>query len=432
MKELILLFVALLSISFNISAQQGWFEQTSGTNNDINSVCFVNSDTGWAAGGNYFGPGEILKTVDGGENWEPQLNGSINPLKSVCFVDKNTGWVVGGNNSDDGGTILKTTNGGEDWIFQIDNDTSFTLNSVCFIDDSTGWASGHGTDLGWWDFYGIILKTTDGGENWTIQLNLPQYWFYSIYFADENNGWITWGGWYTGGILKTTNGGDDWFDCCSVIGLRSIFFINKNDGWAAGYSSGYYNSYGIIIRTTDGGKNWTSQLNGSYSILYSVYFTDQNNGWVVGSEIINTTDGGENWTSQTSWGHLLNSVYFTNRSTGWAVGYNGVILKTTNAGITFIEEEEIEETPTSYFLSQNYPNPFNPSTKIKYSVPKFSRVIIIMFDILGKEIEILVNEQKPAGDYELTWNAANLPSGVYFYQIKTGEFIQTKKMILLK
>jgi hypothetical protein len=88
--------------------------------------------------------------------------------------------------------------------------------------------------------------------------------------------------------------------------------------------------------------------------------------------------------------------------------------------------------PVIFNLDQNFPNPFNPATTIRYSIPKVSKVQIKVFDVLGKEIRILVNEEKPAGTYELTWNAANLPSGVYFYQIKAGEFTGTKKMILLK
>ena len=94
-------------------------------------------------------------------------------------------------------------------------------------------------------------------------------------------------------------------------------------------------------------------------------------------------------------------------------------------------EDEIS-LPISYRLFQNYPNPFNPSTKIKYTIPQTSQVQIRIFDVLGNEIKTLINEEKPAGTYELTWNAANLPSGVYFYQLKAGEFIQTKKMLLSK
>ena len=95
-------------------------------------------------------------------------------------------------------------------------------------------------------------------------------------------------------------------------------------------------------------------------------------------------------------------------------------------------EEDLSVYPTEYALSQNYPNPFNPSTKIKYSVPKLSFVTIKIYDVLGSEVATLVNEEKPVGTYELNWNAANLPSGVYFYQLKAGFFVETKKMILLK
>jgi hypothetical protein len=88
--------------------------------------------------------------------------------------------------------------------------------------------------------------------------------------------------------------------------------------------------------------------------------------------------------------------------------------------------------PGGILLSRNYPNPFNPSTRIDYSIGSRQFVTIKIFDLLGREIATLVNEEKPAGIYELTWNAAGLPSGVYFYQLRAGSFIQTKKMILLR
>jgi len=88
--------------------------------------------------------------------------------------------------------------------------------------------------------------------------------------------------------------------------------------------------------------------------------------------------------------------------------------------------------PLVFSLEQNFPNPFNPDTKFQYSIPQPGYVIIKIFDLLGKEIETFVNEEKSAGTYELTWNAENLPSGVYIYQLRAGDFIQTKKMILLK
>jgi hypothetical protein len=94
--------------------------------------------------------------------------------------------------------------------------------------------------------------------------------------------------------------------------------------------------------------------------------------------------------------------------------------------------KEINDLPKEFTLSQNYPNPFNPSTNIKFTIPKASLVGIKVYNKLGQEIETLVNEEKRAGTYKLTWNAVNLPSGVYFYRLQAGSFIETKKMVLLK
>ncbi|MBK9097729.1 MAG: T9SS type A sorting domain-containing protein [bacterium] len=99
-------------------------------------------------------------------------------------------------------------------------------------------------------------------------------------------------------------------------------------------------------------------------------------------------------------------------------------------GIVGVENEET--LPTEFALEQNYPNPFNPNTTFRYSIPKQSKVVIKLFDILGNEIATLLDEEKSVGTYELMWNAQNLSSGIYFYQLKAGEFTQTRKMLLLK
>ena len=88
--------------------------------------------------------------------------------------------------------------------------------------------------------------------------------------------------------------------------------------------------------------------------------------------------------------------------------------------------------PTDFVLEQNYPNPFNPSTSIKYGVAVKSHIVMKVFNALGSEVAILINEEKPAGSYEVELDAANLPSGIYFYRLQTGDFIETKKMMLLK
>ena len=134
---------------------------------------------------------------------------------------------------------------------------------------------------------------------------------------------------------------------------------------------------------------------------------------------------------------------------GFAVGSGGLILKYEGDTITNQTEEDEIIQPNNFILHQNYPNPFNPSTKIKFTIPTSplnpspyqgegnrERLITLkVYDVLGSEIATLVNEESATGGpaiYEIEFDASSLPSGIYFYQLRTGNFIDTKKMILLK
>jgi TctA family transporter len=88
--------------------------------------------------------------------------------------------------------------------------------------------------------------------------------------------------------------------------------------------------------------------------------------------------------------------------------------------------------PTEYSLQQNYPNPFNPSTTIRYSLPQSGQVKLIVYDVLGRQVATLIDEKQNAGVFAITFNAARLTSGVYFYRLNIGTFTQTKKMLMLK
>jgi hypothetical protein len=109
------------------------------------------------------------------------------------------------------------------------------------------------------------------------------------------------------------------------------------------------------------------------------------------------------------------------------IGFWYVYQETT---ITDVEEEET--IPTVFKLEQNYPNPFNPSTKIKFAVPEKSNVLIKVYDILGSEVATLVNEEIDAGWYENNFNAVGLSSGVYLFRMEAGNYVSTKKMIMLR
>jgi hypothetical protein len=121
-----------------------------------------------------------------------------------------------------------------------------------------------------------------------------------------------------------------------------------------------------------------------------------------------------------------------------ADGEDGIYIIQNDLLVGISEESNLY--PSSFLLAQNYPNPFNPSTKIKYSISQSSNVVIKVFDMLGNEIETLVDEEKQTGTYEVTWYAEKLTSGVYFYQLKAVDpktssgqvFVETKKMVLLR
>ena len=99
---------------------------------------------------------------------------------------------------------------------------------------------------------------------------------------------------------------------------------------------------------------------------------------------------------------------------------------------SIVSVEDPQEVPAEFSLHQNYPNPFNPSTTINYQIPTAGIVSLKVYDVLGREVANLVNEEKPAGTYNITFNAGNFASGVYFYRLKAGNFVSTKKLVLMK
>ena len=127
-------------------------------------------------------------------------------------------------------------------------------------------------------------------------------------------------------------------------------------------------------------------------------------------------------------------IFFINRGEppNFSSGFFPVLKQMANYAHLITDIKNTEQLPIEISLLQNSPNPFNPSTSIQYAISSRQFVKLTVYDLLGREIETLVNEEKPSGTYEITWYAENLPSGVYFYQLKAGSFIETKKMLLLK
>jgi photosystem II stability/assembly factor-like uncharacterized protein len=410
-----------------------WNRIRQGYLNTLNSIYMLNEEIGWVVGDG----GIILKTTNGGDNWMKADSLTNKNLRDVWFISDSIGWVVG-----DSGSSYKTSNGGMAWETepQFEN---IDINSIFFVNNNKGWVAGSN---------GSIYYTTNSGNSWTIQNTNTTNELISIFFTDENNGWCIKGGYLP--LLKTTNSGNFWE---SVIGpslVYSIYFADSNSGCAVGWATVYpgYLDFGQVYRTTDSGISWQHYPYGyGYEWGYrffDVHLLDSNRGWIFGrilttwghreGIIAYTTDGGENLIFQrSSTANPLLSSSFIGESKIWVVGENGTILKNDSVNIITNKNGIKTEVISNYFLSQNYPNPFNPSTKIKFEIPDQNRndnaiVTLKIYDILGREIATLVNEEKPAGEYEVEFDGSNLTSGVYFYQLKAGSFVETRKMVLIK
>ncbi|MGC8581794.1 MAG: WD40/YVTN/BNR-like repeat-containing protein [Thermoplasmata archaeon] len=266
------------------------------SNNQLRSVYFVNSTTGWAVGDN----GMALKSTDGGNTWHIiNLNTRVN-LRSVYFTSPSTGWIVGFN-----GTILYSQNSGKDWVFL--NVTHTDLNDVLFISQSKGFIVGNN---------GIILETNNGYTFKQVysptieQLN-------TIFFVNDTDGWVA-GGMDT--ILHTTDGGNTWTEVYNGTGLiYSIFFANPLDGYTAGNA-------GMVLYTKNGGISWNSVWLHIFNPMHSIYFLTPDYGWVIGydSQVAFTTDGGISWNFSVNFEGLdglnINDIFFLNSNQGYIVG----------------------------------------------------------------------------------------------------------------
>jgi photosystem II stability/assembly factor-like uncharacterized protein len=413
----ICLALAIVLLCHLASAQ--WVQQNSGTTKNLYDVSFTDAKTGTVVGES----GTILRTSDRGSTWTNQQVTS-KTLRGVSFTDAIHGTVVG-----DSGTIFRTTNGGANWAPQSSGTTK-SLSSVSFTDTMTGAAVGES---------GTILRTTDGGVTWMSQSSGTAAWLADVCFTDARIGTAV----GDTVILRTTNGGTTW-TCQANLGwdLRGVSFTNAMTGMVVGGVN--LTSSPDIIRTTDGGNSWSrigegqTGWNFMISAPNGVCFTDENVGTVVGSSghgwlgvIMHTTNGGTSWAEQAPTTKVLSSVCFTDEKNGTVVGAGGIILRTTNGGVTGVIDKS-NGIPLSFRLKQNYPNPFNPSTTIKFELPKSSIVKLRVFDILGRQVSVLVNERKDAGVHELKFDGSNLSSGVYFYRLQVGDFVQTKKLVILK
>ncbi len=173
--------------------------------------------------------------------------------------------------------------------------------------------------------------------------------------------------------------------------------------------------------------NVKAALSSSDTNVVNVDFNYQSFGTIDPGQIKNSAGGSNVYTQNNPDSIKFNVDIFSNGILYWS----DTITVKIHLNVNDVEDVA-SGFPTEFAFEQNYPNPFNPSTKIKYSIQENSFVNLKVFDVLGREVAILVNEQQKAGYYEVNFNASYLKSGVYFYKINAGSFVETKKMVLLK
>jgi photosystem II stability/assembly factor-like uncharacterized protein len=372
--------------------------------------------------------GVISKTTDGGLTWSSTHAATMYSLNDIVILDQMTYIACG-----DFGTIMKTTDGGISW-YPVLSPVTDRLSALSATESSLFSVGANGT----------IISSSDMGESWNIVAQYPGENFHSIQFTDINTGFIAGDG---SAIYKTVNGGMRWNKLNLNIpsyNLNSLHMFDQNSGMAVGDN-------GVVILTKDGGYSWSvikSRLAGN---LFSIDASDNNEILVCGdnSALYKSTDGGYTWNGVTlpqGNSYSFKNIQFTGTLNGYSlafvVGENGVKLYSGDGGSIWYNTPSWFQNNTTginkkqFDVTQNFPNPFNPSTTISYVLPYDANVNVKVFDVIGREVALLVNGFEKSGSHQVNFNASKLSSGVYFYNVTAThnleKFEKTMKMILTK
>lgn len=421
----LVLILAILVLTSSISAQ--WQLLPAPAKIDFNSAVQLTDTKAFVVGSN----GVMLGTNNRGSTWIKFGLGVSSNLNSLKFIDDYSAFIVG-----DNGVILKT-----DCRWRAWDDLSIAKNyynkDVSFINELDGIVVGYKylyngeMPLS----YATILVTHNGGLTWSEKSPVLMGKLNSVIFFDKENA-IAVGS--AGLVAFTNDGGYRWYfrrittsdlnqvrvcpqtDMKVIVGDNGALFISKDEDryrWID-YSLGRFTNINSICQDASGAF-----------VIAALQKSTLDNNIISRSVILKSREINGSWTQEFAVDNvLLKSINFCRSISAIAVGQKGTVAVYHKA----LAQDTNLVAPPEKIVTQNFPNPFNPSTVISFKLAEQTNVELKIYDILGNEIATLVNESKPAGSYEVEWNASNLPSGVYIYNLRAGTNVQMKKMLLLK
>jgi len=359
----------------------------------------------------------IYATTDKGSTWYCKNNGLehsiVRALINPCGDTLIAGTLGGG--------VYFSPDAGANWFKRNTGLTDLKIMTL----------TNNGTDIYAGTNFAGIFKTTDCGNTW-IQINsgVPNL---TIPVIMSQNG-IVYAGTNGSGMLRSVDNGTSWEMINNGIGTVIVKSLVGNGQYIyAGTSSS-------IFKSTDNGLNWTNSGTGLPDVI--IWGLNEYQGIIyAGTDyegVYTSVNTGLTWQSANDgfwiFGYTLphvKSFVFENDDvfvSTYGVGFLTGKIKT----IVSVESDSENPSPTEFSLAQNYPNPFNPSTTISFSLPTMQNVLLKVYDVLGKEVATLVNEDLQSGTYTREFNASNLASGMYIYSLKAGNYSETKKMLLMK
>ncbi|MDT8322627.1 MAG: YCF48-related protein [Bacteroidota bacterium] len=409
--KLVTVLLALLLSATTLNAQKGWVQKHQEGEDILFTIECLDADNIVAAGS----AGLILRSTDAGESWQEIPSGATDVLRRVRWYNAQLGVILGNE-----GVALKSTDAGASWQ-RMTTGTSDALFDIHFFDAQRWLAIGRGAR---------VISTTDGGGTWENESSgLNNY--NELAFRGEL-GLIVGN---KGTIRRTIDGGGKWTGPKSGtdLELTSVSFGDDSTAIIAGIN-------GTILRSSDYGKTW-EQVYASIPIsiyrLSGVRHLTRDHVIIVGygGIILESTDAGLTWTPQESnTSYHLEAVSFVDERIGCAAGWATTVMRTTSGGSLSVTRSGTA-LPAHMSIASTWPNPLSRSAgavaHVMLDVAQAAPVDLRVYDLLGREVQALVDMRLEAGNWDITWDPSALPKGVYLYRLRSRDEVHTAKITLI-